>query len=112
MTSPLPENYLRCMTPEARKSVGQQTAAEVMANGVATSERALQKQIVGLLRLKGIEVNVSRMDKRKTDVVGWPDLTFAVDGPWETNCGDFVRVCSGILACAVGSEDAARKAFS
>lgn len=77
----LPEKYLRLMRPEDRLRLGQKTASEVLAQGEATSEKALQKQIVGLLRLKGIEVNVSRMDKRKTDAVGWPDITFAVYWP-------------------------------
>lgn len=51
---------------------------ETLAKADAKSEKELQRQIVNLLWLKGIEVNVSRMDKRKTDKVGWPDLTFAV----------------------------------
>lgn len=74
----LPNSYLRCLSAKDRQKLGQRTAEEVMAQGETKSEKELQKQIVGLLRLKGIEVNVSRMDKRKTDVVGWPDLTFSV----------------------------------
>lgn len=66
------------MTPEARQELGQRTAAEVMAKGVATSEKQLQRQIVNLLRLKGVECNVSAMHKRKTDRVGWPDITFCI----------------------------------
>lgn len=77
-SSVIPENILKCMSPEDRRKHGQKTAAEVLAQGEAKSEKELQKQIVALLRLKGVEVNVSRMDKRKTDVVGWPDLTFCV----------------------------------
>lgn len=96
----LPDNILRCMTPEARKALGQKTAEEVLAQGEAKSEKELQRSIVALLRLKGIEVNVSRMDKRKTDAVGWPDLTFAVDAKWEVTWGSVTRCCSGILACA------------
>lgn len=74
----IPENILKCMSPEARRKYGQRTAAEVMASGEATSEKQLQRSIVGLLRLKGIEVNVSAMHKRTTHRVGWPDLTFSV----------------------------------
>lgn len=74
----LPENMLRCMSAKDRQELGQKTASEILEAGEAKSERELQKQIVGLLRLKGIEVNVSRTDKRKTDRVGWPDITFAV----------------------------------
>lgn len=51
------------------------------------NERELQAQIVAYLRARGIEVNVSRTDKRTTHVKGWPDLTFCVQGSrcyWET----------------------------
>lgn len=74
----IPENILKFMSPEDRRKHGQKTAAEVLAQGEAKSEKMLQKQIVALLRLKGIEVNVSAMHKRTTHRVGWPDLTFAV----------------------------------
>lgn len=56
-----------------------QTAAETLAKADVKTEKDLQRQIIALLRLKGIEVNVSRMDKKKTDSVGWPDLTFAIN---------------------------------
>lgn len=82
----LPENILRCLKPEDRKAVGQRTTAEVMKNGEAKSEKELQKQIVGLLRLNGIEPNVSAMHKATTHRVGWPDITFAAFGipcAWE-----------------------------
>jgi hypothetical protein len=82
----LPENFLRCLKPEDRKAMGQRTAGEVMANGIAKSEKELQKQLVGLLRLNGIEPNVSAMHKATTHRVGWPDITFAAYGvacAWE-----------------------------
>jgi hypothetical protein len=82
----LPDSYLRCMTPAQRQEIGQKTAAEVLSAGVAKSEKDLQKQIVGLLRLKGIEPIVSRMDRRTSNNVGTPDILFAVTGDlraWE-----------------------------
>lgn len=61
----------------------------------ATSERELQKQIVEILRLKGIVANVSRMDKRKTDKVGWPDITFAVwNNKFDEYGGSFRYPCA------------------
>jgi hypothetical protein len=53
---------------------------EALAMQQAKSERELQKQIGNLLRLRGIEFNVSRMDRRKTDRPAWPDFTFAFCG--------------------------------
>lgn len=88
----LPENILKCMRPEDRRKLGQKTAAEVLAQGEATSEKALQKQIVGLLRLKGIEPIVSRMDRRTSNNIGTPDILFAVDCSSDEN----IRPC----ACA------------
>lgn len=74
----LPESYLKCLTPEQRKDIGQMSAEEALAKAEIKNERDLQKQVISYLRLKGIEVNVSRMDKRKTDAVGWADVTFSV----------------------------------
>jgi hypothetical protein len=96
----LPDSYLRCLSAKDRRKLGQKTAEEVLARGEAKSEKELQKQIVGLLRLKGIEVNVSRMDKRKTDAVGWPDLTFAVERRRELLTVPGKIVIDGVSACA------------
>lgn len=74
----LPGSYLKCLTPEQRKEIGQMSAEEALAKAEIRNEKDLQKQVISYLRLKGIEVNVSRMDKRKTDAVGWPDLCFSV----------------------------------
>ena len=42
-------------------------------------EKALQAQIVSLLRLKGIEPLWHRTDKKSAATVGWPDITFSVE---------------------------------
>ena len=78
----LPESYLRCMSPEDRKALGKagQTRDETLSKAEAKSEKELQRQIVSLLRLKGIEPIVSRMDRRTTNNVGTPDILFAVGG--------------------------------
>lgn len=88
MTQVLPENILKCMSPADRKAIGQMTASEASAKSEAKSERDLQQQIISLLRLKGIEPNVSRMDKRKTDRVGWPDVVFCVSQRPVSEMGD------------------------
>ena len=49
-----------------------------MSHGEVVAERKLHAQIRNLLNLKGIEYLESRMDKRTTFKVGWPDFTFAV----------------------------------
>ncbi len=60
----LPESFLRCMKEEDRKSLGKAglTASEANAKCSRRSEKELQKHIVNLLRLRGIEPIVSRMD--------------------------------------------------
>lgn len=72
------------VSKEDREKLGMgaagRTAEETRVRGEAKSEKVLQQQCINLLRLRGVEVNVSRMDKRKTDRVDWPDLTFAVTG--------------------------------
>lgn len=79
---PLPPNITKCMSDKDRKAWGKGAMSpdECLAKAEAKNEKQLQKLIVSLLNLRGIEVNVSRMDKRKTDRVGWPDLTFCVWG--------------------------------
>ena len=80
----LPDSFLRCLSPAERKKIGQRTAAEVLANGEAKSEKELQRMIVQLLRLKGIEPIVSRMDRRTSNNVGTPDIIFAITEYWWT----------------------------
>ncbi len=78
----LPESFLRCLSAEDRKSLGKggQTEEETLLKAKIRNEKELQRVCLGLLTLRGIVFDVSRMDKRKTDVVGWPDATFAVTG--------------------------------
>lgn len=85
----IPEKLLRLMSPEDRRKAGQKTAAEVLAQGEAKSEKELQRSIVGLLRLKGIEPIVSRMDRRTSNNVGTPDILFAVGGFFNGRSYDF-----------------------
>jgi len=68
------------LSPTDRKKLGRAglTKSDCEAIVEAKNERELQKQIVNYLRLRGIEVNVSRMDKRTTHRKGWADITFSV----------------------------------
>jgi hypothetical protein len=78
----LPDSFKRCMERGQKKALGKSglTMQEIDAKNEAQSEKELQKQIVGMLQLRGYVVNYSRMDKRKTDKVGWPDITFCCQG--------------------------------
>ena len=71
----LPERIRKQIPVHERKDQTDATPGEWVE-----SEKVLQNQIANYLRLNGITANQSRMDKRKTDVVGWPDFTFAVNG--------------------------------
>lgn len=84
----LPNEFLRCMSEADRASLapGQLLPAEAAAKMTAKDERQLQGQLVGLLRLRGIEPLWFRTDKRTRATVGWPDITFAFQGraiAWE-----------------------------
>lgn len=78
--SVLPPSILRCLRPEDRKSLGKAglLPEEALAQMVIKKELDLQKQIVGLLRIKGIEPLVPIFGRKTRMAVGWPDITFAV----------------------------------
>ena len=81
----LPESFLRCLDPAERKKLagGAYSAEEAAARAHIKNERQLQTMIVNLLRLKGIEPLWHRTDKKSAATVGWPDITFAVQGKWQ-----------------------------
>lgn len=76
----LPPNILKCMSKADRDSLGKGglLPEEALARAEAKSERDLQRLIVNLLMLKGIEPLWHRTDKKSAATIGWPDLTFAV----------------------------------
>lgn len=78
--SALPPSFLKCLSPSDRKSLGKAgiLPEEALAKQEAKSEKVLQNLIINLLRLKGIEPLVHRMDKKSAATVGWMDLTFAI----------------------------------
>lgn len=75
----LPNAFLARMPKADRAALGKAgvTMEEANTKQAFRREKQLQKRCVALLRLRGILPNVSRMDRRKTDRVGWPDITFA-----------------------------------
>ena len=76
----LPDAVLRKMKPEDRAALGGLLPGERMDICCAKIEKELQRDLFNFLRCRDIACNVSRMDKAKTDVVGWPDFAFAVNG--------------------------------
>lgn len=87
--SNVPDAFLDKMKAEDRKALGKAgvTVAEGVEAQESRSERELQKDIVGLLKVNGVkEVTASRMDRRTTNRVGTPDLIFCFRGiacAWE-----------------------------
>lgn len=84
----IPTNVLRLMPPEERARLGKAGVLpeEALANAEIRLERDLQIRLRALLGLRGIAYQQSRMDKKTTGTVGWPDFTFAVNGrpvAWE-----------------------------
>lgn len=78
----LPDKIVRMMPPEERQRLGNHclTCEERQQKTEAKSEKKLQENIAALLRQRGITFNQSRMDRKTTGRIGWPDLTFAVKG--------------------------------
>lgn len=73
------------------------TAEECLTRAEVKNERDLQRQIVGLLRLKGVEPIVSRMDRKTSNNLGTPDILFCVKSkPWD------IPIAVG-LECKFGS---------
>jgi hypothetical protein len=79
---PIPEHIRRLMPKEDRQDLGERaiTNEEALCRADIKAEKELQKNIENLLRLYGIESNRSRMDRKKTDRVGWPDFVFGIKG--------------------------------
>lgn len=81
MNPVLPENILKCMDKPQRSKLGKagMTRDEVIQKQTLKNEAELQNQIASYLRLKGIAFSRSRMDKRSTTTLGWPDFIFCIN---------------------------------
>ncbi|MEM4247639.1 MAG: VRR-NUC domain-containing protein [Candidatus Nanoarchaeia archaeon] len=80
MTTILPENILKLMSPEDRKKLGKagKTKVEIAVDSEIKAEKDLHKALIGYLNMKGIAVGHARMDRKSSYTEGWPDLTFVV----------------------------------
>jgi hypothetical protein len=84
MNKILPENVLKCMSPEARRPLGKAgvTSAEAVAKHEYGKERKLHQQICQLLNIRNYVYIHSRTDKRATNGAGVPDfIIFRRDQP-------------------------------
>jgi hypothetical protein len=80
------KNIASRLSPQDRKAAGVMTADESRRQGILRSEKDLHREVRGLLNLRGIPFCEARMDRKSSITVGWPDITFAVDGTpvaWE-----------------------------
>lgn len=77
-----PDDFLRRLPAAERAKLGKAgvTFEEALAKQEAKEEKALQNFIEKLFSLRGVIANRSRMDKKKTDKVGWPDFTMSLNG--------------------------------
>lgn len=78
----MPEAMRRCIPREHQKSLGPaaRTIAQVVADSEPQNERDLQRQIIGYLATREVEVCCPSAVKRSTIKLGWPDMTFAFRG--------------------------------
>lgn len=86
--SSMPESMRRCVPKEERQAHGKAgvTTAEAQQKFDDKSERQFHDQIMGFLKVRGVNFIVrSRMDRRTTNAKGTPDFIFA----W---CGSFVAL--------------------
>lgn len=71
----LPENILKRMRPEDRKSMNVMTLEEANERQIVRSEKELQSCVVNLLRLRGWLYINPNMSKRSPLREGWSDFT-------------------------------------
>jgi hypothetical protein len=86
MTGILPQNIVDRMAPADRAAIGQKTSTEAREAAIVKSERELQKQIAGYLRLLNVPFYQSRMDRKTTMQKGTPDFLVCRKGrfvAWE-----------------------------
>lgn len=89
----LPDKAKMQMLASDRSKLGKagRTMIEIDAKNEAKSERELQEQIAGLLRIKCIYFVRSRMDRKTTTKVGTPDFLVCLNGRfegWEIKVGN------------------------
>lgn len=88
----LPEHVRRLMPQEAKRDLGRaaETMPEIQARQAVKLEKELHAQFEQWLRMKGIPFGTSRMDRKSSFSVGWPDYTLCINGRavfCELKCG-------------------------
>lgn len=70
------------MTPEQRATLGKvgKLRSEIEQEQRLKREKDIQKEIAQYLRFHDIYYGQARMDKKTTNILGWPDFTFCFDG--------------------------------
>jgi hypothetical protein len=78
----LPDNILRCMSPEDRASLGKagMTAEEAAGKYAFGQEQKLQGIIANYLNLHGIYYETDRMDRKTSGAKGRPDFRLCYRG--------------------------------
>lgn len=76
----LPNDFLRCMNPESRKSLGKagRTQEEIDLKNRVRLEKELKQQCLNLLSQRNIFCISARNDRKTTIPVGTPDLNFVI----------------------------------
>lgn len=78
----VPDNILKLMDEKDRPpgNAGK-TMAEIQAILVKKSEKEIQSEIIGFIRLRGVkQILTPRFGVKTTIKAGWPDITFAYRG--------------------------------
>jgi hypothetical protein len=73
-----PEHFLRCMSKEDRRVIGQPTMAEAEAQYQRGQERELKRDVVNWLNLQGCYVFTQGMHTRTGGRCGTPDILACV----------------------------------
>ena len=78
----LPDNVLRCLSPDERHKLGKAglTCDEAVGRAEVRNERKLQQQVAQFLDLKGVPYCWQRTDRKATGRPGTPDFIFCLKG--------------------------------
>ncbi len=78
----LPEHVRKLLPKESKADLGKQalTMPEIDAKAAVQAEKELHRQLEQWLRLREIPFGTSRMDRKSSFTVGWPDYTLCIKG--------------------------------
>lgn len=112
ITGIIPNHILEKMNPKDRpKGPEGLTVREVYERASKRAEKEIQEEIANYLRQRNIPFQRTRMDKKTTGTIGWPDFTFPFDGKFyglevkargcgetteQSYCLGMIRDCGGV----------------